>query len=224
MSDVTEVLVLAAALRDRIALLPTQERIEALNGARILLHQASPLMNEPIDLVLWIPAEQVEGNAYNPNQVAAPEMRLLEHSIREDGFTQPIVTHAENGTLRTIVDGFHRNCVGREVGDIRARLHGYLPVTTVNQNRTSISDRMASTIRHNRARGEHRVDLQASLVRAMIGHGLDDASICTALGMSDDEMLRLKQVVGAARMLAAVEYSRAWTDRNAQDLSDQPSV
>lgn len=143
------------ALAVAIAALPLDQRIAAINTVREKLHRVSPFAQEPVDLILWIKANDIEANDYNPNKVAPPEMRLLEHSIREDGYTQPIVTYVDAGGPRTVIDGFHRNRGGREALDIRARLHGYLPVTTVNTDRTSRSDRIAATIRHNRARGRH---------------------------------------------------------------------
>lgn len=196
---------LAAALGD----LPEPERIEALNRIRAALHTVSPFRDEPVDLVLWVPTETTTANDYNPNAVAPPEMRLLEHSIAEDGYTQPVVTW-ESPDGREVVDGFHRSRVGRESKAVRARTRGYLPVTTVNAQRTDRGDRIAATIRHNRARGKHRVDAMADIVLDLARRNWTDAKIARELGMEPDEVLRLKQITGLAELFADEEFSEAW--------------
>lgn len=190
--------------------LPLEEKIVALNKAREALHIISPFHSEPVDLVLWIKAEEIEANDYNPNQVAPPEMRLLEHSIREDGYTQPIVTYVEGTEIRTVIDGFHRNRVGRETLDISTRLHGYLPVTTANVGRSDRSDRIAATIRHNRARGKHMVSAMSDIVIELSKRNWSDARIAKELGMDADEVLRLKQIGGLAELFSDREFSEAW--------------
>lgn len=202
--------VITAALVEALAALPLDQRILALNRVREELHCISPFAREPVDLVLWVRASDVEANDYNPNKVAPPEMRLLEHSIREDGYTQPIVTYADPGEPRTVVDGFHRNRVGRETLDIHARLHGYLPVTTVNADRTARSDRIAATIRHNRARGRHMVSAMSDIVVELTKRNWDDRRIAKELGMDPDEVLRLKQIGGLAELFADRQFSEAW--------------
>ena len=189
--------------------LDTHSRISAINRIRLVLHSVSPFRDEPVDLVLWVPAASVEANDYNPNKVAAPEMRLLEHSIRSDGYTQPIVTFSEADS-RVVIDGFHRNMVGREVGDISARLHGYLPVTTVNIDRTAREDRIAATIRHNRARGRHIVTAMSDIVVELSKRNWSDKRIARELGMDADEVLRLKQIGGLAELFSDAEFSEAW--------------
>jgi ParB-like chromosome segregation protein Spo0J len=201
---------LTNALVEQISDLPLDQRIAAINGVREALHRASPFAQEPVDLILWVKAEDVEANDYNPNKVAPPEMRLLEHSIREDGYTQPIVTFLDEGNPRTVIDGFHRNRVGRETMDIRSRLHGYLPVTTVNADRTSRSDRIAATIRHNRARGKHMVSAMSDIVVELAKRNWDDKRIAKELGMEPDEVLRLKQIGGLAELFSDREFSEAW--------------
>lgn len=205
-----DIAALTAALVEKLSHLPFNERVAALNGVREELHRASPFAQEPVDLILWVKAEDVEANDYNPNKVAPPEMRLLEHSIREDGYTQPIVTYVDEGEPRTVIDGFHRNRVGRETLDIRTRLHGYLPVTTVNADRTSRSDRIAATIRHNRARGRHMVSAMSDIVIELSKRNWDDKRIAKELGMEPDEVLRLKQIGGLAELFSAREFSEAW--------------
>lgn len=201
---------LAHALCAALALMPDAARIEALNHVRALLHEISPLRHHPVDLVLWLPAEAVEANDYNPNTVAAPEMALLEHSIEADGYTQPVVTWVEDGGRRETVDGFHRGEVGRTVASVRERTMGLLPVTTTNTDRTERGDRMASTIRHNRARGRHRVDGMSEIVRDLALRNWTDAKIARELGMDPDEVLRLKQISGLAELFADREFSEAW--------------
>lgn len=201
---------MARALAAEIAALPSvSEQVEALNAARAALHDVSPLRSHPIDLVLWVLVESVGANDYNPNTVASPEMRLLEHSIESDGYTQPVVTWVE-GERRETVDGFHRGEVGRTSAAVRASTHGFLPVTTANASRTDRNDRMASTIRHNRARGRHRVDGMSAIVQELVRRNWNDARIAKELGMDADEVLRLKQITGLAELFAEREYSRAW--------------
>ncbi len=185
------------------------ERIEALNAARRALHAVSPLRHHPVDLVLWVPADQVEANDYNPNVTAPPEMRLLEHSIAEDGYTQPVVTWLD-GQRRETVDGFHRGEVGRTSQTVRASTRGYLPVTTANTERSGRNDRIASTIRHNRARGKHTVGGMSDIVQELTRRNWSDAKIAKELGMDADEVLRLKQVTGIAELHAEAEFSEAW--------------
>jgi ParB-like chromosome segregation protein Spo0J len=136
-------------------------------------------------------------------------MELLEHSIDEDGYTQPVVTWVEDGRRET-VDGFHRGEVGRTSEAVRGKTMGYLPVTTVNAGRTDLSDRMAATIRHNRARGKHRVDGMSDIVQELARRNWSDSKIARELGMEPDEVLRLKQISGLAELFADREFSEAW--------------
>lgn len=192
-----------------LADLPENERIEAINEIKLMLHDASPFRGEPVDCVLWVPADEVEANDYNPNQVAPPEMKLLALSIGEDGYTQPIVTWRTNGH-REVVDGFHRNRVGKEDKAIRQRVRGHLPVTTINDDRTDKGDRIAATIRHNRARGKHQVQGMSDIVLELKRRNWTDDKICKQLGMDPDEVLRLTQIQGLAEMFADHEFSAAW--------------
>jgi len=192
-----------------IQALPEAEQIAVINELKIALHQASPMRNEPVDCVLWVPAETVEANDYNPNQVAPPEMRLLELSIDENGYTQPVVTWRNNGH-REVVDGFHRTRVGKESAKIRKRILGYLPVTTINEADTDRGDRIAATIRHNRARGKHQVQGMSDIVLELKRRNWTDEKICKNLGMDPDEVLRLTQIQGLAEMFADQEFSEAW--------------
>ncbi|HNX82198.1 MAG TPA: ParB/RepB/Spo0J family partition protein [Candidatus Omnitrophota bacterium] len=192
-----------------ISSLPESDKIQALNAVKQALHDISPFKSEPVDCVVWIPAEQVEANDYNPNTVATPEMKLLQLSISEDGYTQPIVAWGANGYYE-VVDGFHRNRVGKECPEIKKRIHGYLPITIVNSDRTDKSDRIAATIRHNRARGKHTVTGMSDIVLELSRRNWSDEKIGRELGMEPDEVLRLKQITGLAELFADKEFSEAW--------------
>lgn len=195
------------------------EKIAALNAIKTRMHEISPMKAEPVDCVLWIKEEGVIANDYNPNSVAPPEMELLRVSISEDGYTQPIVTFKEeNG--RTVVDGFHRTRVGKECPDVRSRVNGYLPVVTINENRGDISDRMASTIRHNRARGKHKITAMSDIVVELKRRNWSDQKIGTQLGMDPDEVLRLTQISGLAEMFANKEFSEAWEVDSINEVDD----
>lgn len=199
----------AKALFAQLDMLPLAERMEAINAIRLALHEHSPMRDEPVDCVLWVEAESVVANGYNPNTVAPPEMELLRLSIQEDGYTQPIVAYREQGQY-TVVDGFHRNRVGKEDAEIRQRIHGYLPITIVRSDRESVDDRMASTVRHNRARGKHGVEAMSRLVLELSRRNWSDQKIAKKLGMDADEVLRLKQITGLAELFADADFSEAW--------------
>ena len=200
---------LLTQLCTEIAALPEGEKIAALNEARKALHEISPFSGEPVDCVLWVPADQVEANDYNPNTAAPPEMRLLELSIGEDGYTQPIVAWGKNDYYE-VVDGFHRNRVGKECKTVRERVHGYLPITLINHDREDKGDRIAATIRHNRARGKHQVAAMSDIVLELSRRNWSDAKIGRELGMEPDEVLRLKQITGLAELFSDAEFSQAW--------------
>lgn len=161
--------------------------------------------NHPVSRVLWVPADLVQANDYNPNSVAPPEMRLLELSIEQDGYTQPIVTWLREDGVYEVVDGFHRHRVGKE----KLKL-SHLPVVVINTDRQEKSDRIASTIRHNRARGKHAVSAMSDIVQELARRNWSDAKIAKELGMDADEVLRLKQISGLAEMFANHEFSEAW--------------
>lgn len=209
-ADAADVLVAAAAkLFAGLDALGGDARMDAVNRIRQALHGYSPMRGEPVDCVLWVPAEQVGGNEYNPNVVAPPEMRLLRRSIEADGFTQPIVAWPVEGGYE-VVDGFHRHLVGKTDKKVRERLGGRLPVTVINSDRTDREDRMASTIRHNRARGQHTVDGMSEIVVELARRGKTDEWIGGELGLDPDEVRRLRQVGGLAEMFADQEFSEAW--------------
>lgn len=182
---------------------------ETINQIKEYLKTVSPFANEPVDCVQWVKEELVIANDYNPNTVAPPEMELLHTSIQEDGYTQPIVVYQHDG-IYEVVDGFHRNRVGKEYKDIHERIHGYLPVTIINDDRHEKADRIASTIRHNRARGKHRVEAMSDIVIELKRRNWSDSKIAKELGMDADEVLRLTQITGLAEMFADKDFSEAW--------------
>ena len=199
----------AEALFDHIHSMELADQVETVNELRKLIHSVSPFKDEPVDCVLWEPAEDVQANDYNPNSVAPPEMELLRVSIMSDGYTQPIVTNREEEAC-IVIDGFHRNRVGKECKDVCERVKGYLPIVQIKTSQTDRSDRMAATIRHNRARGKHRVDAMSEIVLELKRRNWSDDKIGRELGMDPDEVLRLTQISGLAEMFSDQEFSEAW--------------
>lgn len=185
-----------------------EDKTAVINSIRAKLHQLSDNSTMPVDFVQWVPIEKVEPNDYNPNSVARVELQLLLTSIEHDGYTQPIVTVYDAERDRyVIVDGFHRYYVMKSNAALRERCHGLLPITVINKD---INDRMASTIRHNRARGKHTITGMSNLVFQMLDNGWSDAEICNELGMEPEELLRLKHITGFSKLFADTEYRRAW--------------
>lgn len=164
-------------------------------------------MKSPVYNVKAVPIEKIRANAYNPNSVAPPEMKLLYQSIKEDGYTMPIVCYyvAESDTYE-IVDGFHRYTTMLQHKDIYEREGGKLPVVTIEKD---LSNRMASTIRHNRARGSHDIELMSNIVSELTKSGMSDAWIIKNIGMDADELLRLKQISGLAELFRDKQFSEA---------------
>lgn len=162
----------------------------------------------PVYGVRPVPVEKIYANEYNPNHVAGPEMKLLYDSIKEDGYTMPIVCyyHADADKYE-IVDGFHRYSIMLKHKDIYERENGMLPVSVIDK---PIGERMASTIRHNRARGSHDVDLMSNIVAELKDIGKTDTWIAKHLGMDLDEILRLKQISGLASLFADKDFSKSW--------------
>ena len=161
----------------------------------------------PVYNIQRIPIEKIQANSYNPNSVAPPEMKLLYQSIKEDGYTMPIVCYyLEDIDKYEIVDGFHRYTTMLKHKDIYEREEGYLPVSVIDK---PISDRMASTIRHNRARGSHSIELMTNIVNELVEAGMSDAWILKNIGMDADELLRLKQISGLAALFKDKEFSKS---------------
>lgn len=172
----------------------------------------------PVYNVISVPIEKIVPNTYNPNAVAPPELALLYDSIKEDGYTMPIVCYySKTDDQYVIVDGFHRYRVMLEHQDIYDREQGMLPVSVIDK---PLSNRMASTIRHNRARGSHDIDLMSNIVRELHDMGRSDAWISKHLGMDRDEILRLKQITGLAEMFKDIEFGKAWISEK-EDLDDE---
>jgi len=216
-------------LKREIENLPLEEKVEMLNLVKTEMHEISPFNSEPVDCVLWVKNETVTANEYNPNNVAPPEMELLRLSIANDGYTQPIVSMDNGDNTREVIDGFHRNRVGKECADIQERVKGYLPVVTIRESQKGLNDRVASTIRHNRARGKHRVDSMSDIVSDLKKRNWSDKKIATELGMDQDEVLRLAQISGLTELFANEDFSKAWepecsvTDEDLSIINDNTS-
>jgi|TARA_Y100000310_G_scaffold343098_1_gene449175 ParB-like chromosome segregation protein Spo0J len=216
-------------LFDRIDTLDLESKVEIINKLREALHKLSPFSSEPVDFVRWVKADSVQANDYNPNSVAPPEMELLRHSIMEDGYTQPVVSW-QSGDQIEVVDGFHRNRVARECEEVQERIHGYLPIVSINSERDNRSDRIASTIRHNRARGKHQVDAMSEIVIELKNRNWTNSRIGRELGMDEDEVLRLLQITGLTEMFANEAFSKSWdvegevSESDFEELSDDVST
>ena len=168
--------------------------------------------DHPISHVQWISIEMIEPNDYNPNSVASKELKLLYTSIKHDGYTQPIVTIWDGDKQKyIIVDGFHRYFTCKNNHDIFDSTDGKLPIVVLNK---SINDRMAATVRHNRARGAHSINGMSNMVFSMLENGWDDADICNHLGMEADELLRLKHITGFSKLFEDAEYSKSWMNKS----------
>lgn len=200
--------------------LPLDAQVEALNAARLLMHAAGPFASEPVDCVQWVKNSAVKANDYNPNSVAPPEMELLRLSISADGYTQPIVSWNHDKAYE-VVDGFHRHRVGKECDDVCKRVSGYLPLVVIKSDREDKGDRMAATIRHNRARGKHRVDAMSEIVVDLKRRRWSDEKIGKELGMDPDEVLRLTQVSGLAELFSDRDFSEAWEAERIEEELDE---
>jgi ParB-like chromosome segregation protein Spo0J len=210
---------------DKLRALPLAQQIEELNAARRMMHDAGPFAREPVDCIQWVHTENIQANDYNPNSVAPPEMELLRLSILEDGYTQPVVAWRRE-TMHEVVDGFHRNRIGRECIEVRSRIRGYLPLAVINSDRQDRGDRIASTIRHNRARGKHAVAAMSEIVVELKRRNWSDEKIARELGMDQDEILRLCQISGLAELFSDQEFSKSWdvegsvTEADFRELTD----
>lgn len=198
-----------------------EQKIELLNEIREFLHEISPFKNEPVDYVKWVKSDNVIANDYNPNKVAPPEMELLEVSIMNDGYTQPIVTwdnHEKNKI--EVIDGFHRNRVGKESKIVRQRIFGYLPIVDIRKEQSGKNDRIASTIRHNRARGKHQIDAMSEIVIELKNRNWTNQRISKQLGMDEEEILRLCQISGLENLFSDNDFSKAWESSDVADIGD----
>ena len=176
----------------------------------------------PVYNVIAVPIEKIIPNTYNPNAIAPPEMKLLYDSVKEDGYTMPIVCyHDKEADRYIIVDGFHRYRIMLDYPDIYEREEGKLPVSVIDK---SLAERMASTIRHNRARGSHDVDLMSNIVQELHDIGRSDNWIAKHLGMDKDEILRLKQITGLMSLFKETNFSRAWqpVEEEGSEVAEEP--
>lgn len=210
-SDVAELLK-HSILEDLRLFESDQEKIDFLNDIKSFIHEISPLAEQPVNNVLWVDVDQVRANDYNPNSVASKEMGLLHTSVKHDGYTQPVVTIFDEETSEyVIVDGFHRYFTCKNNEDIREKNKGRLPVVVLKK---SINERMAATVRHNRARGQHSVGGMSNMVFKMLDNGWSDSEICNHLGMEADELLRLKHITGFSKLFKNAEYNKSWVTKS----------
>ena len=190
----------------------SKDKAVFVNNLREYLHREISIVPQPIDFVRWIPVNKIQPNDYNPNSVAKVEMGLLYKSIKHDGYTQPIVTiYDEKIKKYVIVDGFHRFFTCQRNKDIMERNNGMLPIVVIEKD---INERMASTVRHNRARGEHSVKGMGNMVFEMLENGWKEEDICNHLGMEAEEILKLKHVTGFSKLFEDIEYKKAWETKN----------
>lgn len=222
----TEIKMAAEELAKKLETLSFDEKVDCLNFVRSALHEVSPFKSEPVDFVKWVKNDTVTANDYNPNKVAPPEMKLLELSIVNDGYTQPIVSWSNpDKNAIEVIDGFHRNRVGKESKAVQQRVQCYLPVVDIRTEQSSKNDRMASTIRHNRARGKHQVDAMSEIVVELKNRNWRNARIAKELGMDEEEVLRLCQISGMEHLFSDKDFSRAWEADDAhtdwEDITDE---
>lgn len=201
-----------------------EEKIDLINELREYIHQYSPFKNEPVDFVKWVKSENVIANDYNPNKVAPPEMELLEISIMNDGYTQPVVTFPNNDKIE-VVDGFHRTRVSKESKVVRQRVYGFTPTVIIRKEQSGKNDRIASTIRHNRARGKHQIDAMSEIILELKNRNWKNERIARELGMDEDEILRLCQITGLQDIFKDDDFSKAWESSdvisNYEPITDQ---
>ena len=189
-----------------------EQKIVFFEEVKELIHNNSTLKEQPVNRIKWVDINKVSPNDYNPNSVAKKEMGLLYTSILHDGYTQPVVTiYDEVKDKYIIIDGFHRYFTCKSNKDILDRNQGRLPIVVLNKD---INDRMASTVRHNRARGMHSVTGMSSMVFNMLENGWEDVDICNELGMSVEELIKLKHITGFSKLFEDKEYSKSWQTKN----------
>jgi ParB-like chromosome segregation protein Spo0J len=196
--------------------LEIDEKVKFINEIKRHLHELSPFKNEPVDFVEWVKNEEVIANEYNPNKVAPPEMQLLEISIDNDGYTQPIVTFPNERGVE-VVDGFHRSRVGKESEKIKQKIHGYLPVVSIRKEQQDKNNRIASTIRHNRARGKHQIDAMSEIILELKNRNWKNSRIAKELGMDEDEILRLCQITGLESLFSDKDFNKSWVAGDSVD-------
>jgi ParB-like chromosome segregation protein Spo0J len=210
----------AKELTDKLDLITdVSKKVAVINRIRKLIHEKSPFKNEPVDCVLWVQNNNVVANDYNPNKVAPPEMQLLEISITNDGYTQPIVTwRNDKKNADEVIDGFHRNRVGKESPVVKERIKGYLPIVSIRPEQANKNDRVASTIRHNRARGKHQIDAMSEIILELKNRNWTNKRISKELGMDEDEILRLCQITGLESLFSDADFSKSWEASDSVDI------
>lgn len=220
MTDITKEII--DLLKEQIELVDNvDDKIDLLNEIRTELHSVSPLKHHPVDCVLWKKSTDVEANEYNPNKIPPPELELLYKSVLEDGYTMSIVTFNNPDGKIKIVDGFHRRQMERNHKDISESTFGHVPLTFIRKSQEDTGNRMASTIRHNRARGVHNIELMSNIVSELVEMGKGDPWICKHIGMSADELLRLKQITGLAALFNNKSFSKSWVpEGGVEDISN----
>jgi hypothetical protein len=210
MNEKTLEVALSVVLEELDSIEGIDEKIDKFNEVRSKIHEISPMKSHPTDYVKWVKSELVETQKINPNSVAPPEWEMLQHSILSSGYTMSTVGYVqEDGEIR-IVDGFHRRKAERENKKISESTNGRIPITFVRKGREGEADRMSATILHNRARGSHSIDLMSTIVAELVEMGKGDRWICQHIGMSPDELLRLKQVTGVAALFNNKQFSDSW--------------
>lgn len=196
-----------------------EERLDKIEQIMDYLFDVHPLSSQPVSRIRWVDINKVTANDYNPNSVARTEMKLLYTSIKHDGYTQPVVTvYDKKKDKYVIVDGFHRYLTCKTNKDILERNLGRLPIVVIASD---INDRMASTIRHNRARGKHSIDGMSSMVFDMLENGWEDQDICNELGMEAEELIRLKHITGFSKLFQDVEYKKSWETKKQLTIKKQ---
>ena len=210
-------------IKNDIDNLSLEDKINYINKLREFIHNSSPFKNEPVDFVKWVKCDNVIANDYNPNKVAPPEMELLEISIMNDGYTQPVVTFPNNDKIE-VVDGFHRTRVSKESKIVKQRVFGYTPTVIIRKEQSNKNDRIASTIRHNRARGKHQVDAMSEIVLELKNRNWKNERIARELGMDEEEILRLCQITGLQDIFKDDDFNKSWESSdsiyNYENLTD----
>lgn len=191
--------------------LPLEEKVNFLNEARTVLHEISPFSFEPIDLVIWEKAENLEANGWNPNHMAQNEQEMLDGSMIKYGMSQAIVTVPTK--IRRIIDGWHRNYRGSTNPTLKTRMYGYLPITFI---RGEEADQREATLLFNETKGKHYVEEEGKVIRDLVELGREDDELSKNLGKSDEELVRLKQITGIAARFANKDYSKAWGEQIGQ--------
>lgn len=201
---------LKTQISDLLSIDDLSEKVKRMNEIREFIHELSPFKSEPVDFVKWIVSDNVVANDYNPNKVAPPEMELLEISIMNDGYTQPVVTFPKEDDKVEVVDGFHRTRVSKESKIVRQRVHGFTPTVIIRKEVSGKNERIASTIRHNRARGKHQVDAMSEIILELKNRNWKNERIARELGMDEEEILRLCQITGLQDIFKDDDFSKSW--------------